>query len=47
MVDGVGDVTNNSWLSDGHRLGIEGRQMLAQVSHWVHGDVANRLMARG
>lgn len=42
----MGDVTNHGWLGDGHWLGVQGRKVLAQVGHWVHGDVADRLMAR-
>lgn len=44
MVQGVGDVTHHRRLCDSYRLGVEGRQMLAQVGHRVHSDVADGLV---
>lgn len=47
VVYSVGDVAHDSGLRDGYWLGIEGREVLAEVGHWVHSDVADGLVAWG
>lgn len=47
VVEGVRDVADHSRLWDSHRLGVERGQVLAEVGHRVHGDVADGLVSGG
>lgn len=47
VVYSVGDVAHDGGLRDGYWLGVEGREVLAEVGHGVHSDVADGLVAGG